>query len=600
MSTAAYTPSALALWALGFLRPYRRALSGLASLSLAEVLLRAAQPWALKAVVDYALIGVAVPAWMARLLGPEMSGNRVELLVLFVMLGGLVQVGHHEVLLLHGRIQAETAMRVVHRLRQQLFGHVQCLALAHHTRTPTGQTVYHLEADAACLEQLLFKGLYPIGFSALTLVVMFGILARVDPPLALVACLVIPGLYVAVRAHTRRLGQLVDQVKAIESEMSGHLHESLSGVALVKSLAREQHEVTRYSERASRAIEAKVALTIAETRFAFTIGLVTTLGTALTLGLGGYQVLRGELSLGTLLVVLAYMGFVYGPMSIIANTAATLEAAFVSARRVRQTLDLPPEPDAGLRPGPQTGEVRFDRVTFSYGREPVLVEVTLHGRPGETIALVGPSGAGKTTMVMLLNRFVEASSGVVSIDGIDVRRYARVDLREKVAIVLQQAILISGTIAENIRYGRLTASDAEVEAAARAAYAHEFIERLPRGYATQMDNAGAALSGGQRQRLSIARAFLRDAPLLVLDEPTAALDTVTERQVFDALSRLRQARTTFVIAHRLSTVRHADRIVVLDKGRIVGEGTHAMLLERSELYRELCRQMADSTAERSG
>jgi ABC-type multidrug transport system fused ATPase/permease subunit len=294
------------------------------------------------------------------------------------------------------------------------------------------------------------------------------------------------------------------------------------------------------------------------------------------------------------------MGFVYGPMSVIANTAATLEAAFVSARRVRHTLDLPPEPDAGLRPGPQTGAVRFERVTFSYGREPVLTDVTLHVQPGETVALVGPSGAGKTTLVMLLNRFLETSSGTVTIDGVDVRRYARVDLREKVVIVLQQAILISGTIAENIRYGRLSANDAEVEAAARAAHAHEFIERLPGGYATQMDNAGAALSGGQRQRLSIARAFLRDAPILILDEPTAALDTVTERVVFEALSRLRRSRTTFVIAHRLSTVRNADRIVVLEKGRIVGEGTHETLLERSPLYRELCRQMADSAAEQPG
>ncbi len=578
-------------WAVGFLRPHVRAIGALAGLSLAEVLLRALQPWTLKAVVDYALVGAAVPGWLARVLGPNWTDSRGTLLVTFVVAGALVQAGHLGVLLAHGRVQARTAQTIVQRLRQQLFHHVQSLALSHHTRTPTGATVYHIESDTACLEHLIFRALFPIAFSALTLVVMLGILGRVAPLLAIVTASVIPALYVVVRSHTAQMASRVERVKALESETSGHLHESLSGIALVKSLAREGHEVGRFTERARRTVSARLALARAETRFAFLIGLVTAAGAAGTLALGGYQVLRGELSLGTLFVVLAYMGFVYGPMSVIANTAGALEGALVSVARVRRTLALPAERGTGFRPGPASGHVRFAHVSFAYGDRPILTDVSLEVAPGEMVALVGPSGAGKTTLISLINGFNDASAGVVWIDGRDVRRYARESLRSGVAVVLQQAILISGSIADNIRYGRLDASDADVEAAARAAHAHEFIMALPDGYATEMDNAGAAMSGGQRQRLSIARAFLSRAPILVLDEPTSALDGVTERYVLDALADLRRQRTTFVIAHRLSTVRGADRIVVLDGGRIAAQGRHDELLATSPLYRDLCRDM---------
>jgi ABC-type multidrug transport system fused ATPase/permease subunit len=573
------------------LRPHTPAVATLGALSLAEVLLRALQPWTFKAVVDYALVGAAVPAVIARAVGPGVAGDRLRLLWLFVALGAIVQAAHLAVLLAHGRVQARTAQVIVQQLRQQLFSHVQALALSHHTRTPTGATVYHLESDTACLEHLLFRAVFPLAFSALTLVVMFGILARVDPLLALIAVSVIPALFVVVRSHSRRMAARVEAMKTLESETSGHLHESLSGIALVKSLAREPHEVDRFSERATRTISARLAVARAETRFAFLIGLVNAIGAAATLGVGGYQVLHGALSLGTLFVVLAYLGFVYGPMSVIANIAGTLEGALVSVARVRRTLDLPAERGGGYRPGPARGEVRFANVRFAYGERPVLNGVSFAVRPGEMVALVGPSGAGKTTVISLINRFNEASDGVVWIDGRDVRRYARDALRSRVAVVLQQAILISGTIAENIRYGRLDATDAEVEEAARAAHAHEFIIALPEGYRTEMDNAGAALSGGQRQRLSIARAFLSRAPILILDEPTSALDGVTERTVLDALARLRRQRTTIVIAHRLTTVRDADRIIVLEQGRVVAEGPHEALLASSPLYRGLCQEM---------
>ena len=486
------------LWALRYLRPHRLAIVVLACLALAEVIFRALNPWALKSLVDYAIIGTPMPADLADLVRRLGASDRSGLLVIFVAASGIIQVAHHFVLMHHGRVQSHTAQHLVHGLRQHLFAHVQALAFAHHTRTPTGATVYHLESDAACLEHLIFRGVFPVAFSALTLLVMFGTLARIDPLLALCAVSIVPALYVAVKMHARKLSSRADRVKLIESEVTGHLHETISGIALTKSFAREQYEVRRFSDRASKAVDARLDLAIHETRFAFTVGVVTAAGAAITLGVGGYRVLNGDLTLGTLLVVLAYIGFVYGPMSVIANIAGTLQSALVSARRVRRTLDLPMEQTSGEPlPAGTRGEVTFEHVSFAYGARPVLEDVTFTASPGELVAIVGPSGAGKTTLATLVNRFNDPVSGRVTIDGVDVRRYALDSLRASVSVVLQEALLISGTIAENIRYGRLEATDAEIELAARQAHAHEFIVLQPEGYETEMEKAGPGTDHGR-------------------------------------------------------------------------------------------------------
>jgi ABC-type multidrug transport system fused ATPase/permease subunit len=311
------------------------------------------------------------------------------------------------------------------------------------------------------------------------------------------------------------------------------------------------------------------------------------------------HVMQGQMTIGDLTVVVAYLGAVYGPLSTIAYTTGQLQGAFAGAKRVRAMLAQAPESidrddaDDAIDASAVRGEIRFEGVGFTYpDGVDVLRDITFAARPGEMVALVGLTGAGKTTLVSLIPRFFDATAGQVLVDGVDVRQYRLRSLREQVSIVLQEPVLFSGSIAENLRYGRLDATPEEIEEAARLAHAHDFIARLPKGYETEVAEAGGSLSGGERQRLSVARALLKNAPILVLDEPTSSLDAISEEIVFAALRRLRAGRTTIVIAHRLSTVRDADRILVLDAGRISAEGRHDELLRTSLLYRRMCARLS--------
>jgi ATP-binding cassette subfamily B protein/subfamily B ATP-binding cassette protein MsbA len=323
---------------------------------------------------------------------------------------------------------------------------------------------------------------------------------------------------------------------------------------------------------------------------------VTLAGTALVLIVGGLHVLDGRLTVGGLLVVIAYLAAVYNPISALTHTTGSLQQAIVSARRVSEILALPPEtfdPIDAVDASPVAGHVRFDSVSFSYdGRRLVLDGLSFEAHPGEVVALVGMTGAGKTTIASLIPRFFDPAQGRVLVDEVDVSRYALRSLRERIALVPQQPVLFSGTIADNIRYGRLQASDEEVAAAARAAQIHEVIEQLPDGYQTAVAEAGATLSGGERQRLGIARALVKNAPILILDEPTSSLDALSEADVFEALRRLRRGRTTIVIAHRLSTIRNATRILVLHEGRLLAQGTHDELMASTVLYRRMCARLS--------
>lgn len=580
---------------VSFLRPYRLRVAHLAVLSLLEIGLRALSPWPLKTIVDHLVAGSGAPI-------PVLSAIATtprQLLIAVVAIGVLIQLAHELVLLLHSRLQARVAQRMVFDLRARLFTHLQFLALTHHQKSSTADAVFRLETDAACLENMVLRGLFPVVFSALTLVVMFGVLLRLDMTLAFVAMLVVPFLYLSLRIYMNRTQPQAERAKALEAAMLGRLFESLTAIRLVKTFAREDHELGRFTSAATSAMRERMRVVRHSSLFTFMVGAITAAGSSMVLAIGGLHVLDGRLTVGTLLLIIAYLGFVYGPLSAIATTTGSLHESIASARRVREVMDVPREDrddDNAITPPRFRGAVRFEDVTFAYGvGRPVLTHVSFEAQPGETVALVGLSGAGKSTLVSLLGRFYEPTSGRVLIDGIDVRRCKLKALREQIAIVLQDSIMFSGSIGDNILYGRLDATDHEVVLAARAAHCEEFVAGMRRGFDTPLGDAGAGISGGQRQRVSIARAFLKDAPILILDEPTAALDTLSERAVLRALTELRQGRTTFVIAHRLSSVRRADRILVMDAGSIVAEGTHRELLASSPLYRELCSQLLDES-----
>ena len=574
------------------LAPYTGRLLLLAGLSAVEVALRVALPWPMKAVVDYAIGDVQPPAWLIAIAGT----GRDAWLAFAVLAGILLQMLHQGVLMAHTRVHTETGHLLTRDLRQRLFIHLQSLSLRQHSRMPVGSAVYHLQADAAFLDQLLVRGVLPLVFSATTLVVMFAILLRIDVTLALVSMAIVPLLYLWIRWYAPRLRPTADHTHVVESRLSARLQESFSAIRLVKSFAREPYEGQRFAGVAHAAMAARVALTGREAWFSLVVGNLIMLGTAAVVWYGGMQVLSGELTIGTLLMALAYLGFVYGPLSGIAHSTGTIQHALAGARRVGAVFAIATEVDDGRATTPHLrGEIEFQRVSFSYDRTTVLEDVTFSVRSGETIALIGPSGSGKTTLVSLIPRFYDPSSGRILIDGRDSSTYRLRTLREQIAIVQQEPIVLAGSVRDNLRYGKLDAGEHAIEEAARAAHAHEFIVRLPDGYDTDLVEAGNTLSGGQKQRLGIARAFLKNAPILILDEPTSALDAVSEEHVLGAVERLREGRTTFVIAHRLSTVLAADRVILLDRGHLVAEGKHEELFHTSDLYRRLASQLNDPT-----
>jgi ABC-type multidrug transport system fused ATPase/permease subunit len=577
----------LILWTLSFLRPYRKRVVILAALLLAEIGLGALQPWPLAIVIDYVLQGRALPQPFARWLIAIHGGDRFVFLVIVVVAGVLVQITNQLVSAFGTQVQVDTGQRMVYDLRRRLFEHLTGLGLNHHITTSTADAVYRVDVDAYSIENLVMSGVFPLATSIISLFVMFGILLRMNVTIALLSLSVVPFMYLCLRYYTSTLVDREERVKEHESKLLERLYETFGAMRLIKSFAREPHELRRYARAGETTMNARIALTWQQSLFSVVVSTITIIGAALVVIVGGNYVMRGRLTVGQLIVVINYLGAVYGPLSAIAHTTGQLQGALAGAKRVRAMFALMPE-TAGDDDAPDKidatdvkGLVKFDNVGFTYpSGARVLHDISFEARPGEMIALVGLTGAGKTTLVSLIPRFYDATTGSVSIDGLDVRKYRVRSLREKISIVLQDPVLFQGTIADNLRYGRLDAAPEEIEQAARAAHAHEFISGLPKGYDTEIAEAGGGLSGGERQRLSVARAILKNAPILILDEPTSSLDAISEEIVFAALRRLRAGRTTIVIAHRLSTVRDADRILVLDGGQIAAQGRHDELLNR--------------------
>jgi ATP-binding cassette subfamily B protein/subfamily B ATP-binding cassette protein MsbA len=555
------------------------------------------RPWPLKLLVDHAFEGQPLPAGMAWLALLPGAGSRTGLLAWLTAGTVVLFLGGWLGRMAQQYVQAGVGARMVYGLSADLFRHLQRLSLRFHNRQRAGDLVKRVTTDTNCVRELFFSVFVPMVAAMLTLAGMFGVLWKLEPRLALMAMLVAPVLGLCIWRFAAPMSERSEAYYASQADVMSAAEQTLTALPAVWAFRQEAREQERFEASWRDSDGAYLRMTAAQLRFKCTTGAVTAVGTAAVLAAGGFQVLSGEIGLGSLVVFLSYLASLYAPLETLAYLAASWSAAGASARRVfdvfDETAEVRERPRARVlatRSRAGSGRVRFERVSFGYDPErPVLRGIDLEAQPGETIALVGPTGAGKSTLVSLIPRLFDPWDGCVTLDGVDVREVQLASLRARVSMVLQEPFLLPLTIAENIAYGSPGASRATIVEAAVAAHADGFIRALPGGYDAMLGERGATLSGGQRQRLAIARALLKDAPVLILDEPTSALDAQTEALLLQALERLTAGRTTFVIAHRLSTVRQATRIVVLEDGRITQQGTHDELRQRAGTYRRLCQ-----------
>ena len=570
-----------------WVRPHSLLAVASALLTGLAVVVGLAQPWPLAFMVDSVLGNHPPPAAITSLLG---TSDKYTLLVFAALATLALAIVTNGLAVVHEYVNTKLEQRLVLDFRSDLFWHAQRLSVDYHDRKQTGQLMTQLlqEADAA---GSLVMELLPLAQSLFTLVGMFVIVLRMDAELALLSLIVVPFVYYSVGFYSTRIVPLLRYVRGLEWQSASIIFESMSMLRVVAAFAREPYEFRRFRTQGETAANARVGLTVRQTLFSLGVNTATAAGTALILAVGALNVLHGQLTVGELLVVLSYIASVYQPLETISSTVGSMQQQFVAVQGAFMLLDTDPEINDALDAVEirrARGAIAFDHVSFSYEkRDETLRDITFTVDPGQHIGIVGPTGAGKTTLANLIKRFHDPDDGRVELDGIDVRKLKLRSLREQISVVLQVPQLFSGTIADNIRYGRLDASDDEIVEAAKAANAHDFIERLPEGYSTELSEGGAQISVGERQRICVARAFLKDAPILILDEPTSSIDSKTESVILDALDQLMVGRTTFMIAHRLSTIRHADVILVMSHGRLVERGTHDELLEVAGLYREL-------------
>ena len=594
-------------WRVGdLLRPHWRALAAGLLAAVGEGTADLLQPWPLKVVFDNVLKARSLqgPGWLNHLILATAGENRLAILRWAAIAALAIAIVGALCSYVQKYLTSSIGQWVMHDLRRTLYSHVQRLSLSYHDHKQTGDLISRLTTDIDAIQSFIASGLLGGVVDSLTLVGMVGVMFCVNWRFTLIALSVAPLLFVVVYSYTRRIKKAARAVRRKEGEIVSVIQEVLTSIRVVKAFAREEYEQHRLEEESLESVEIALRARGLKAKLSPLVEIIVALGTSMVLWFGARMVLGGSLSAGSLIVFIFYLGKMYKPMQDLSKMTDAYSKAAVGYERIREVLetnrvlrDLP-----GARPAPRLrGSVEFDRVHFSYEPDrPVLRDVSFRIEPGQAAALAGPTGAGKTTIISLIPRFYDPCSGLIRIDGHDIRRFTQRSLRQQISYVLQETVLFHGPVWYNIAYGRPGATRREILHAAELANADEFIEKMPEGYNTLVGERGVTLSGGQRQRIAIARAVIRNTPILILDEPSSGLDAGSEKLVFEALDRLMEGKTSIVIAHRLSTIRRADVIFVVNDGTIVERGKHEELLHAGGLYAKLYDLQFRQDAELTG
>jgi subfamily B ATP-binding cassette protein MsbA len=548
------------------------------------------EPWPIKIVLDYVLQSRQMPSWMIVAVG-WIGDGKLAILNFAVAAVAAIAVAGAASSYLENYLTTNAGQQVMHDLRRTLYHHIHRLSLAEHDKTRTGDLIGRVTSDIDRIQDFVTSALLGIVNSVLTLVGIIGVMLYMSWRFTVISLSVAPILFLVVYGFTRRIKKASRDVRKKESELISTVEEVFSSIRLVKAFAREDYEERRFERQSLDNVETALLAQRIKMKLSPLVDVIVAVGTCLMLGYGARLVMAEQLTAGGLVVFLFYLGKMYKPMRDLSKMTDTVSKAGVGFERIREIL----ETESGVRDLPRArqargfkGTIEFDKVSFGYNPEqPILKDVSFKIEPGQVAAFVGPTGGGKTTIINLIARFYDPVSGMVRIDGTDIRAFTIKSIRDQISFVLQDTVLFHTPVWENIAYGRPEATRAEIIRAAELANAHEFIVKMPEGYDTMVGERGVTLSGGQRQRIAIARAVIRNTPILILDEPTSGLDAQSEQSVFEALERLMKNKTSIVIAHHLATILHADIIFVVKDAQLREHGTHDELIAAGGLYSEL-------------
>jgi ATP-binding cassette, subfamily B, bacterial len=584
------------------IRPHWKVLTLAFIAVIGETLSDVLEPLPIKIVVDNVLQSKKLsPHWLGEFVTRLFGQNKLATLNFAIAAVATIAVVGAVSAYFEKYLTTSVSQWVTHDLRRTLYNHIQRLSLAEHDKARTGDLISRVTDDIGAVQDFVSSALLDIVVDVLTLAGMIGVMLYFNWRFTLIALSIAPPLAAVVYSYTRRIKKASRAVRKKESELVSVVEEVLTSVRVVKAFAREDFEVSRFENESLQNVETALKARSIKAKLTPIVDVMVAIGTCLVLGYGARLALRGELSAGMLIVFLLYLGKMYKPIRDLSKSTDTVSKAMVGYERIQEVLEI----ESRVRDLPRAkraprfkGKIEFEHVNFAYDeKSPVLKDISFAVEPGQVAAIVGPSGTGKTTIISLLPRFYDPESGTVKIDGVDIRGYNLKSMREQMSFVLQETLLFHATIADNIAYGKPDASREEILRAAKLANADEFIEKLPDGYDTLVGERGATLSGGQRQRIAIARAVIRDTPILILDEPTSGLDSASERLVIEALDRLMKGKTSIVIAHHLNSIRHADIVFVVQDSELVEHGTHDELVAAGGVYAELYKIQ---TAENAG